>query len=64
VLGADSMGAATGDAMVGSGARMSPVAARGGGGRGKASEWFFFCNLVHLVLANRFPSCLYLRLAL
>jgi hypothetical protein len=39
VLGADSMGAAAGDAMVGSGARMSPVAARGG--RGKASEWFF-----------------------
>jgi hypothetical protein len=62
VLGADSMGAATEDAMVGSGARMSPVAARGRGEERQVSG--FFCNLVHLVLANRFPSCLYLRLAL
>jgi hypothetical protein len=54
-----------GDAMVrswGVGATMFPVAVGGGGGKGKASEWSF-CNLVHVVLDNRFPCCLEVHLA-
>jgi hypothetical protein len=45
------------DAMVGS---WGPVLLWPRGGRGdrrKPGEWGF-CNSVHVVLANRFPSCL------